>query len=241
MRVPTGEMRDEISSYLQQTLGSSPQYIGDNIIVDAVMRSADEITPMLPNSWHDDESKKMQTIDVSNYTLFGMGASLRPGWWSLPADCLEARNIDLNEPDERSFIVYSEADFAARKARMGRLPVPGLFEMVFYQQGRKMLQWYNPTAGIGKNANLSYVVKCADPADRGGYFYISERGRPLIVAHAVAHLKLQDLRNEDFKLLWQLFIQKWSMAVTAVATTIANDPFVHKGNPVVPISGGTGG
>jgi nucleoid DNA-binding protein len=38
---------------------------------------------------------------------------------------LEARNIDLNEPDERSFIVYSEADFAARKARMGRNPATG--------------------------------------------------------------------------------------------------------------------
>jgi len=232
MRIAVAEIRDDVAGYLQEVLSSIPQYIGDTEIKRAVMASTDEVTPLLPNSWHDNESKKVVGLMIEPPTV--ASTNLVAGTKPLPTDCLEVGEFDLNEINQRAFTVYSKADFAARKARMGRLPVPGLFEMVFYQEGRNLRFWYIPTTD--RTVEMSYIPRCADPANNGGYFLIAERARPLIVAHAAATLKLKDLKPEDYKVLWDNFYQKWALAVTMQAQRIANDPFVRRGSPVVPIS-----
>jgi hypothetical protein len=236
MRIAVAEIRDDVAGYLQEVLSSIPQYIGDTEIKRAVMASTDEVTPLLPNSWHDNESKKVVGLIIEPPTV--APANLAAGTNLLPTDCLEVGDFDLNEVNQRAFTVYSKADFAARKARMGRLPVPGLFEMVFYQEGRNLRYWYLPTTT--KTVEMSYIPRCADPANNGGYFLIAERARPLIVSHAAATLKLKDLKPEDYKVLWENFYAKFQLAVSMQYQKIMNDPFVRRGQPVIPVGGQQG-
>ena len=240
MRVPIADFRDDIAGYLQEVLSSTPSYIGDTVIVRAGRQSADEIHPMLPNSWHDEDSKKVTTLTIpaSGVGEPGVSTGLTAGTKALPSDCLEVGSFDLNEVNQRAFIVYDGADFAARKARMGPSPVSGLFEMVFHQQGKSLRYWYKPSAT--KSVEMTYIPRCPDPSAVGNVMLIAERAKPLIVAHAAATLKLKDLRAEDYKVLWELFVSKWSMAVVAQYTKILNDPFVRRGAPIIPVGGGQG-
>jgi hypothetical protein len=205
------------------------------------MASTDEIHPLLPNGWHDKESRKTETLTFDLDVAVPVHAGpLWAGRYPLPSDCLEVGEFDLNEVNQRAFTVYSKADFAARKARMGRLPVPGLFEMVFFQEQRNLRFWYIPT-GV-KHVEMTYIPRTvnnstADPATNGGYFLMAERARPLIVAHAVATLKLKDLKPEDYKVLWENFYTKFTLAVTMQYQKIMNDPFVRRGQPIIPVGG----
>jgi hypothetical protein len=234
-RIIASEIIDDVNGYLQQSLSSVPQYPGDNIVVAAVRASADEISPMLPSTWHDDESKRIAVLNLGGYAA---PANLQAGMYPLPDDCLAVSSFDLNELNQKAYVIYDGADFAARKARMGRLPVPGLFEMIFYQIGRNLHYWYVPA--VIKAVQMTYITRCADPANNGGYFLFAERARPLIVAHAVATLKLKDLKPDDYKVLWDMFVSKWQMAVVGQYTAILNDPFRRRGQPVIPVGGQQG-
>jgi len=236
MRILAADLQADVGGYIQEVLSSTPQFPDGPVVNRTILQSADEIHPMLPNGWHDNESTRVAPINLAVTSSPVIAPPLYAGLQALPSDCLELDSFDLCEVGQRTRVVYNGAEFAAIKAQMGAIPVPGMLTIVFYQEGRNLRYWHVPAAT--KWAYMRYTRRSPNPSATGGYFEIAERAVPLVVAHAAATLKLKDLRPEDSQVLWARFIQKWQMAVVGQATKIANDPFTLRGKPIVPVGGG---
>lgn len=236
MRILAADLQADVSGYIQEVLSSTPQFPDSVVVNKTIVDSANEVTPMLPNGWHDNESTRVTPINLAVTSVPSIAPPLYAGLQVLPSDCLELDSFDLCEVGQRTRVIYDGAEFAAVKAQMGVTPVPGMLTIVFYQEGRNLRYWHIPAAT--KWAYMRYTRRSPNPSTTGGYFEIAERAVPLVVAHAAATLKLKDLRSEDSQVLWNRFREKWQQAVIGAYTKIKNDPFVLRGQPLIPIAGG---